>query len=338
MNYVEWLRIRNNLRIVAIILGVLVLLAVILRVSVARYMSPESWIEHFRDPGTAVSNVTLPDGTKRMILDNPGERTHVVIDDHGYAGKHIVVTEPSSRAHEHDSHVSFGSIRVVESRQGAMTTTIIDTNGAVPMLYYMALADVVALIIATILAAALAREINGHLEIALTKPCSRVRYAIGVIGVDVVGIVAASFLTVLAFYLCQLLFESPRLDFSGVNARAIAMGIALPLAWYAMLCAATTWLNRAYGAVLGFAWPVAILLGVLALVEPSNVVALFIHDVAWGLSRLDPLSYVSFAGPTSDGTVSYAGGANFGMRLAIEALFFFGYGGLAVWQWQRVEA
>lgn len=337
MNYIEWLRVRNTLRIVAIILGILVVLAVVLRISVSRYMSPDTWIEHFHDAGTTVSHVTLPDGTKRTILDNPGERTHVTIDDHGYSGKHIVVTEPRSRAHKHDSNVSFGSIRVVESPRGAMTTTIIDTNGAVPMAYYMALADVVALITATILAAGLAREINGHLEIALTKPCSRLRYAVGVIGVDVAGIVAASVLTVIAFYLCQLLFESPRLDFSGLNARAIVTGIALPLAWYAMLCAATTWLYRGYGAVLGFAWPVAILVGALTLIQPTNVVALFVHDVAWALSRLDPLSYVSFMGPDSDGTFSYAG-SNFAARLAMQLAFFFGYGGLAVWQWHRVEA
>ncbi len=97
---------------------------------------------------------------------------------------------------------------------------------------------------ATILAAPLAREIDGHLEIALTKPVSRVRYALGAIGVDAVGIIAASIMTVVAFYLCQLLFESARLDFSGINTRAIAMGIACPLAWYALLCALTTWLHR----------------------------------------------------------------------------------------------
>lgn len=337
MNYVEWLRIRNTLRVSAIILGILVILAVILRISVARYMSPDSWIEHENSVGTIVSHLTLPDGTKRTILDNPAERKHVVIDDHGYAGKHIVVTEPSSRTHHEDEQFSVGSIQVLHSRHGSTTTTIIDTNGAVPMIYYMGLADVVALIIATIFGAAFAREIDGHLEIALTKPCSRLRYAVGVIGVDVVGIVAASFLTVLAFYVCQLLFESARLDVSGVNARAIAMGIAFPLAWYAMLLAATTWLNRSYGAVLGFAWPVAILVGALTLIHPNNIVALFVHDVAWGISRLDPLSYVSFTVPSSDGTISYAG-STFGPRLAVEALFFIVYGALAVWQWKRVEA
>ncbi|HYL27885.1 MAG TPA: hypothetical protein VEW74_08615 [Candidatus Nitrosotalea sp.] len=338
MNYVEWMRIRNCLRITAIILVILVALAVILRISFARYMSPDAWISHMSlNPGTTVTHTVLPDGTKRMILDSPSDSTHVVIDDYGYAGKHIVVTEPAKKAHHENDNMSVGSFKVTESTHAGITTTVLNTNGAVPMLYYMGLADVVALIVATILAAPFAREIDGHLELALTKPVSRVRYAIGNIGVDAVGILVASVMTVVAFYLCQLLFETPRLDFSGINARAVAMGVAMPLAWYALLCAATTWLRRAYGAVLGFAWPVAILLGALAALEPNNAVALFVHDVAWALSRLDPLTYVSFASPGTHGGFSYSG-SNFGLRLSIVWLMFLVYGALAVWQWQRVEA
>lgn len=339
MNYVEWLRVRNLLRTTAIVLAILVVLAVILRLSVSRYMSPEAWIAHMTlDPGTKVTHSVLPDGTKRMTILDPTEPSTVVIDDHGYRGKRITITEPTNRAHKNQQHnVGIGSIHVAEWRHGSMTTTVIDTNGSVPMLYYMALADVVALIVATILAAPLAREIDGHLEVALTRPCSRVRYALGVIGADAVGILAASVMTVAAFYLCQLLFESARLDFSGVNSRAIVMGITLPLAWYALLCAGTTWLNRSYGAVLGFAWPVTILIGALTLIPPNNVVALFVHDVAWVLARLNPLTYVSFASPNSNGTIDYSG-SHFAMRLSIEVLMFVVYGAIAILKWQRVEA
>jgi hypothetical protein len=339
MNYVEWLRVRNCLRCVIIILAIFVALGVILRVSVNRYMSSEAWIAHMSmENGAKETQTTLPDGTKRLTINDPDEQTRIVVDDHGYAGRHIVITEPSSRAHKEHDDVSFGSLRVVKSHHGGVTTTVIDTNGAVPMIYYMALADLVALIVATVLAAALAREIDGHLEVALTKPCSRLRYALGVVGVDVVGILAASVLTVIAFYLCQLLFESPRLDFSGVNMRAVAMGIAMPLAWYAMLCAATTWLHRSWVAVLAFAWPAVALVGILTLLPMTSPVALFVHDVAWGLSRLIPLSYVQMASPDHMGsTISYTGD-HFGMRISLVTLFFVVYGALAVWQWQRVEA
>jgi hypothetical protein len=336
MIYVEWLRVRNLLRLVAIVLGILLVLAIVLRISVSRYMSPQTWIhESMAHPGVHVTNTTLPDGTKRTILDEPTQSKHVVIDDRGYSGTHIVVTEPSSQAHHENTNLNVGSVQVIESKHGTVTTTIIDTNSAVPMIYYMALADLVALIVATILAAPFARETDGHLEIALTKPISRVRYALGAIGVDIAGIIAASILTVLTFYICQLLFESPRLDFTGINARAIAMGIVCPLAWYAGLCAATTWLNRGWIAVLAFAWPVVGLLSVLTLVHPINVVALFVRDVAWVLSRLDPLSYVSWAGPAE---IRYTGDTNFGFRLSMQFFFLIVYSALAIFKWRRVEA
>lgn len=340
MTYVEWLRVRNCLKVLAIVLLILVALAVVLRISVSRYMSPSQWVQHMSlDPGTQKSTTVLPDGTKRTILENSAERTHIVIDDRGSSGSHIVITEPSSRADKHNSDVNVGSIHVYQSKSdhGAMTTTVVDTNGAVPMIYYMGIADFFALIIATVLAAPLAREITGHLETTLTKPISRLKYGLSAIGVDVVGILAASLMTVVAFYLCQLLFETPRLDFSGINSRAILMGIACPLAWYAMLCAATTWVPRSYGAVLGL-FPLGLFfVGALTLVPTGNVVALFIHDVAWVISRFDPLTYVSFAEPTGLGDPNYSG-ANFPLRLGLEVLFFVAYGALALFRWQRVEA
>ncbi|MBV9028067.1 MAG: hypothetical protein JO311_05580 [Candidatus Eremiobacteraeota bacterium] len=337
MNYVEWLRVRNLLRIVAIILGILLVLAVVLRISVARYTSPTHWVSQIENqPDVKVQHVTLPDGTKRTIVDHPAKRTHVVVDDHGYAGIHIVVTEPTGAHHESD-HFSVGSVSVSESKHGTVTTTVIDTNGAVPMIYYMALADLVALIVATMLAAPFAREADGHLEVALTKPIPRARFAVEAIAADVAGIVAASLLTIVALYICQLLFESPRLDFSGVNGRAIAMGIACPLAWYGLVCAATTWMHRAFGAVLGFAWPIAILIGVLAAIHPNNVVGLFIHDVAWALSRLNPISYVTFPRePTS--TALLASDPTFVPRISVMILMFVVYSGVAIVKWQRLEA
>ncbi|MBV9233936.1 MAG: hypothetical protein JO030_07835, partial [Candidatus Eremiobacteraeota bacterium] len=163
------------------------------------------------------------------------------------------------------------------------------------------------------------------------------RYALGAICVDVAGIIAASLMTVLALYVCQLLFESPRLDFSGINGRAIAMGIACPLGWYALVCAATTWIHRAFGAVLGFAWPVAILVGILAAIHPHNAVGLFIHDVAWALSRLNPMSYVTIpSGP--DSLAFGSSDPTFLPRIGVVVLLFVIYCALAIAKWQRMEA
>ena len=108
-----------------------------------------------------------------------------------------------------------------------MTTTVIDTNGAVPMIYYMLLADIVALIVATILAAPLrardrrpSRDRPDEADLAAfdspwapsapTSPASsRLRSS-------------PSWRSISAS--CSS--SRPALDFSGINSRAIVMGLA----------------------------------------------------------------------------------------------------------------
>jgi hypothetical protein len=339
MNYVEWLRVRNCLRITLIVLGILVVLALILRISFARY-SPEAMIVHMeKEPGTTERQLVLPDGTKRTIFDNRAHQAHLVIDDHGSAGRHIVFTEPTRYAHEEGVHFGIDANDVHESKHGAMTTTTIDTTGAVPMLILMGFADVIALIVATILAAPFAREMDGHLEVALTKPISRVRYATGTIGADVAGILAVLLASVIAFYVCCLLFGIFKIDFSGASARSVPMGIAMSLGWYTLLCAATAWIGRGYAAVLGFAWPVVLVVNGLAKVPPDNGLAAFVHYVAWTLAQLNPLWHAAWTGVNVDhGTAVSPPDATFGLRLAINVLLFAVYAALAVWRWQRVEA
>jgi hypothetical protein len=340
MNYVEWLRVRNVLRVTAIVLGVLILVVLIARISLSRYMTYDAWIQHLQlEPGSKVSRSVLPDGTKRTVIDDPADETRVVLDDLGYGGRHIVISEPTSRSHEHTEHVNVGSINVSTSRNGRFTMTTIDTNSSVPLLFYMIFADVVALVIATCLGAPFARENDGHLEIALTKPASRVRLAAGIMFADAVGIVAASFMTIVTLYICQLLFESPRLDFSGINAQALAMGIALPLCWYAMLAAATASMRRGYGAVLGFAWPIAILVAVFGIIPWGNsLVGSAMHTVFWFLSRFDPLTYASMQVSRTGNEAMSPAQATFALRYTIELALFAVYAIAAVVQWRRVEA
>ena len=146
-------------------------------------------------------------------------------------------------------------------------------------------------------------------------------------------------MTIIALFLCQLLFEVPHFDFSGVNSHAIFMGIAAPLAWYALLAAITTSLKRGYGAILGFAWPVAIVVTVLA-VAPlgDSLLGQAVHNIFWVISRFDPLSYVSMHITVDQNTGEMIGPANFVMRLAIIVGLFLIYSAAAVFQWRRVEA
>ncbi len=340
MTYVEWLRVRNCLRVLAISLGVFILIVLVLRISYNKYITEDdAIISHAKmQAGTTVTHSALPDGTKRTTINDPKDRTTIVIDNHGLNGRHITITEPASTSHHHESHGVIGSVHVNEARSGNMSITTIDTNGTVPFVFYMAFADVVAFIIATCLAAPFARESDGHLEYALTKPVSREGFAVGTIAVDAAAIVAASVMTIITLIICQAMFEIPTFDFSGVNIEAILMGIAAPFAWYAFLTAATASMKRGYGAVLGFAWPVAILLVVFGTVSlGDSLVGQLVHNVSWVISRVIPLSYISFAiRESSNGQL--AGTENFGPRLAIECVLFIIYSALAVIQWRRVEA
>ncbi len=341
MTYVEWLRVRNCLRVLAICLGVLIVLVLVVRISFNREItSDEAFISHVQmQPGTKVAHSVLPDGTKRTTIVDPKDNTTVVIDNLGNAGRHVVITEPKANAKEHAERATIGSVHINVERHADMETTTIDTNGTVPFIYYMAFADLVALIIATLLAAPFAREGDGHLEYALTKPVSREAYAVGAIAVDLGGIIAASILTIVALLLCQLMFEVPSFDFSGVNTSAILMGLAGPFAWYAFLAACTASFKRGYGAILGFAWPVAILIAVFGSISWGNsILGEVAHNLFWTVSRIDPLTYVHLAINEDRATGELTTDATFWLRIAIEFALFIIYSALAVMQWRRVEA
>ncbi|MEO9171190.1 MAG: hypothetical protein ABI282_05605 [Candidatus Baltobacteraceae bacterium] len=342
MTYVEWLRVRNVLRVVAIILGLSIVVSLVLRISFNGYLKDDStFLSHIQTQvGTRVTHAVLPNGIPQTIIDDPVDKTHVTIDNLGYGGRHIVITEPKTHSHSHD-HVTIGSVQVTESQKGDTFTTVIDTNSAVPFLYYMILANLAALIVATILGSPLARENDGHLEFAFTRPASRTELALRAMGVDIVGIVAASVMAVIALIVCQAMFEVPHFDFSGINVQAVLIGIALPLAWFAMLTAATTWMKRGYGAIVGFAWPVAILVLVFGTISWGNsLVGEAVHNIFWVIARLNPLTYVSFSThpETLGNSPASVAAPDFGPRLAMELILLLIYVALALYQWRRVEA
>lgn len=343
MTYVEWLRVRNILRVTAIIMGIFIAIALGLRLYFNKEVTQDTaFINHVQmQPGSTVAHATLPDGTTRTTIHDPKDNTTVVIDNHGAYGRHIEITEPYKHADTHDGHVMMGSISVNQARRGDMRVTTIDTDSRTPFIFYMIAADVVGLLIATLLAAPFARESDGHLEYALTKPASRELLGIRTIGVDVAGIVLAEALTVAAVIICQAMFELPQFDFRGVSINAILMGIAAPCAWYALIAAATASMKRGYGAVVGFAWPVALALGGLTLWSgywTGSLLGAAIHNALWVINHASPLTYMSFSVTENHATGELIAPANFGVRLTIELALFVIYSALAVFQWKRVEA
>jgi len=340
MTYVEWLRIRNLLRITAIVFAALILLAIVLRLAFVHNGPYEAMVSHaMSDPNTKVTHTTLPDGTPRTILDNPVDKTHIIIDDHGYAGKRIVITEP---AHGHDTNdrEQVGSVHVDETHSSRSVTTTIDTNGTTDFSTYAGIACFISLILATILGAPFAREADGHLEITLTKPVSRERFALAILGVDALGIVAGWALTIIVAIIIESIFEIPRFGWGPNTALFLASALLLPLAWYALLVALTSSMKRGYGAVQGLAWPVALVITALASIRLSDTpLAQAIHNLFWVISRIDPLTYGSFKGSVSaNGGTVMTHSSDLAARIVILTVLMIVYGALAVMQWRRVEA
>lgn len=216
-------------------------------------------------------------------------------------------------------------------------------RGFEPMAHEMKFADyvlsgsVLAMILATVLGAPFARENDGHLEVAFTKPVDRTGLALRTVGVDVAGIVAALAFGMVFSIAAHTVFYPPYITFHFGDAVALVLGIMGPVAWYAMLAAATASLKRGYGAILGVAWPIAgVVTGLGVLDGHDNAMLALIHGTFGTLSLIDPLTYIHMPSfQVTNGTVLDPGWL---ARLTMLAVLALGYSALAVIQWRRVEA
>jgi hypothetical protein len=341
MAYVEWLRVRGVLKWTAIVLVVLLAIAGAFRLSVlgmhSDALSFVHAMEHKND--SRVTHVTLPDGGRRTVIDNARDRVHVVVDDYGYAGKRIRIVDSSSGDHPPKTIV-MGSMHVESSTNGRQTITTVETNRPERVAYDAAFATFVALILATILGAPFARENEGHLEIAFTKPIDRTALALRIIGVDLLGLLIGWLMTEVALILAYAMFQAPHFTFSGSDAIVIALGWCGVAAWYGLLCAATASMRRAFGVILGLAWPVSIVLIVLAKFRlGSSLAAQAVHGVATVFGVVHPWYYLHFGPPVVvDGRGAGAYAISPALELPVLFVLAIVYLLIAVVQWRRVEA
>jgi hypothetical protein len=141
-------------------------------------------------------------------------------------------------------------------------------------------------------------------------------------------------MTILFLFVGHTIFEAPNFVYGPTDTSAIALGLLGAFSWYALLNAATASMKRAYGAVLGVAWPICLgIHGISVAQIGDSPVAQLVHAVSSALSRIDPLSYLNTKRfftiePQSVITTD----------LLILAALALVYGALAIVQWQRVEA
>jgi hypothetical protein len=324
MLYTEWLRVRGTLKWIGIVLGILLVVCVIARVATLRYDSLVFIHGLQSDPNSKVSVTTLADGTKRTVIVNDREQIRATIDDRGYDGEHIDILEPKSR-HGDSANMLMGSISVKTAAAGNNQEVSIDTNNPTFFGDFTILGLVVALIAATILGAAFAKESDGHLEIALTKPIGRTSLALGTMLVDCAGVAAAFVIGVVFGFIFHAVFQSLKIHATWQDAASIAVALLASFAWYAMLNALTASMKRAYGVVVGLSWPVAGIVLALAGLPPGNAVRDILRTIFHYVSFVNPLNYLNLVVVTPNQLI----------LLAVLALV---YGTLAAIQWRRVEA
>ena len=336
MNYVEWLRVRNALRIYAIVLGILIVIGLIVRISLAPQLNHDQYLidRVSKEPGTTISH-SVVDGVNRTTIVSRSDSTTITIDQKPDGGRIIHIVQPSS-SHNNSSHASHtGPFSASDSVSNGIETITVDTNSPVNVVIFLAFATFAGLIFATIFGGSFACE-NGHLEIACLKPISRVKYAFGVVGVDAAGIALAGAMTVVAAIICQTMFEVPHFDFSQLAGPFSLLLIVLPFSWYAALNAATASLKRGAGAVVGFAWPIAFVIIALSSIPLGDtVVGQTFHTIFWSASRIIPLTYLS---GTHDGASTNPEGWSYTARTLAASGLMLIYGALAIVQWRRVEA
>lgn len=337
MSYVEWLRVRNCLRVVAYVMLAFIVIVGVIRVRYWKELaSNDAFISQLKsDPGTKVTDSTLPDGTQRVTIYDASEQTTVTIDGTGIS-RHIVITEPAD--HPERDNVMGGRS---SSENGNMRTTTFDTDGPVPIWIFIAFGTLTSFIVATILGAPFARENDGHLEIAAMRPQPRYELALQTVGVDIAGILLANVLTFIGLTICLLMFGLPHFKTDAATLPALLLAIVAPSAWYAFIAAATSSLKRGYTAIIGFAWPVSALVVAFGMIAwPDAILGQVMHSVFGNIMWIDPLAYTHFGSQfrIDQQTRELISSAEIWRNILMESILFLVYGALAIFQWQRVEA
>jgi hypothetical protein len=312
------------------------------RIALHGATTTESWaynIEH--SPTAHIARTQLPDGSTRTVVDDPQQRTHAVILERGDLVR-MDVTEPAHKAASSRDNVNFGSVSVREDvHAGVDRTTIQYHRGLDYDLGLLFLASIpMGLIVGTILSDPLAKENDGHLELAWTKPVSRERFAMAAIGVDTLAIAISQLLCIGVVLIATLLFAVPRFSYGEHVGWNIVVGLLAPIAWYAMLTAASSSLKRGPGLVVGMGWLFGIIVPGIAgglSGATGNAIAAGFYAIFRALSYLDPISYMTFANHNSTIGTGLLG-LSMPATTAALAMLSIVYIALSVLQWRRVEA
>lgn len=351
MFYVEFLRARNCVRILAIVFGICFVIAAIVRLFMPTNlhdMQTSRWVNmQMNESGVHARTTHLRDGSLRTtIIDPDGDR--VVVTDHGYRGQHVTVSGPDVNV-DQTGNIRIASVGVQahSGTNGTNGSVVVDTDEPIALSDLLYFPCLVGLIIATIIGGVLAKENRNHLEIAWTRPVSRDVMALGMFGVDAIALIISMALALLLEILGIALFELPRFDLAGSLGTAAVVLLAV-FAWYGLLTAASASL-RGSGGIKALAWVAGIFVPAISAAALVPILIFrIIGDVAGALTLFDPLAYLHH---TQNPTVMGGGpemapgviGSNIvtgpaDERALLLLVLTVIYVALAVYQWRRLEA
>jgi hypothetical protein len=229
----------------------------------------------------------------------------------------------------------------IDAQHAAASGQVTSTLVPLPWPSLVAVAALIASIVATVLGSTLSQENDGHLELALTKPYSRVAYATTSIAVDFAAILVAVLVALVFIMLHILIFHrTTNVLVSGADPFVNAVRFTLfPLAWYAVIAGISAGLRGKAGIVQGLIWPVAI--GTAGLREiPGSGNWQIWHAAFVALNVINPLVYEAYQDHGTSADISIVAGNGLGVAVAAAALLLFVIAGwaAAAFQWKRVEA
>jgi len=344
--YAEVLRGQRALRVIAIILGVFLALAVIFRLWALSEHNPQTLANALQASPTAqVTTKTLADGTIETTVNDSFKHVHAVIDRRGQLF-HMDLTLPSTNPMSEERFFLLGNSSVVRTHRAGMAHVVITrdmTGNDIYVGVLFAISCVIGLITATMLGGVLAKENDGHLEIAWTKPVSRERLALASMAVDIVTIIISQVAMVaLTIIICAMfIWPFPRFYANALTPSVVALALIGPIAWYACLTAFSASLKRGLGMVCGLGWLAALFIPGIsgATAFSSSDIGRTIHVIFQALSYIDPIAYISFHGSLGNNGLQFATAIGaIGTSALLLLVLTIVYLGLAVLQWRRVEA
>ncbi|MBV8073805.1 MAG: hypothetical protein JO140_00145 [Candidatus Eremiobacteraeota bacterium] len=199
-----------------------------------------------------------------------------------------------------------------------------------------ALAGYVSCIMATMMTATLNRD-RSHLAYIWTRPRARERIALGYLAIDIVTILIAYALVSAVAAVIVSNIRGVTLILDSETATSVIRYAALPLMWYGLVEAATSWNGLRGGTVAGLSW--AVFWGLLIL-RAINLPVPFEQLVAL-VNFLNPLAYF-----TNRAGMSIVLGSHgiptlfltFTVQTVMAYCIFVASCALAVVTWKRMEA